>query len=75
MLTGCKNSFFRVYVLSWWCLAVLNYIVLYSIVLHLTLVRNVTYFPILIWQKWPNYWTKVIICGNFVHTKVTLIPL
>ena len=31
-------------VLSWWCLAVLDYIVLYSIVLHLTLVRNVTYF-------------------------------
>ena len=32
------------FVLSWWCLAVLDYIVLYSIVLHLTLVRNVTYF-------------------------------
>ena len=57
--------------LSWWCLAVLDYIVLYSIVLHLTLVGNVTYFPILVWQKWTKYWTKVVIHGNSVHTKVT----
>ena len=28
-------------------------------------------FPILIWQKWTKYWTKVVIHGNFVHTKVT----
>ena len=51
-------------VLNWWCLAVLNHIVLYPIV------WNVTYFPILIWQNWTKYWTKVVIHGNLVHTKV-----
>ena len=39
--------------------------------LHLTLVRNVTNFPILIWQQWTKYWTKVVIHGNLVPTKVT----
>ena len=29
--------------------------VLCSIVLHLTLVRNVNYLPILVWQKWTKY--------------------
>ena len=48
-------------------------LVLYSIVLHLTLVRNVTYFPILIWQKLTKYWTKVVIHGNLVPTKVSLL--
>ena len=47
-----------------------NY-VLYLIELLLTFVRNITYFPILIWQKWTNFWTKVVICGNFVRTNVT----
>ena len=46
---------------------------LYSIVLHydliFTLVQNVEYFSILIWQKCTKYWTKVIVCGNSVHTK------
>ena len=57
-------------VLSWLCLALLDYIALYSIVLYLTLVQNVTYNPFLIWQSWTKYWTKVVINGNFVHTKV-----
>ena len=33
--------------------------------LHLTLVRNVIDFPILVWQKWTRNWTKVVIHGNF----------
>ena len=66
-----QKILFQPFFLSWWCLAVLDYIVLYSIVLHLTLVGNVTYFPILVWQKWTKYWTKVVIHGNSVHTKVT----
>ena len=48
-----------------------NILVLCSIMLHLTLVRNVTYFPILIWQQWTKYWTKVVIHGNLVPTTVT----
>ena len=39
--------------------------------LHLTLVQNVTYFPILIWQQWSEYWTKVIIHGNLVPMTLT----
>ena len=59
-------------VLSCGCLAVLDYIALYSIVLCLTFIQNVTtYYPILIWQKWTKYRTKVVIYGNFVHTQVT----
>ena len=57
-------------VLCWWCLAILDYIVLYSIVLHLTLVRNVDNFPILVWQQWTKYWIKVVTLGDSVHTKV-----
>ena len=56
-----KISKISTVVLSWWCLTVLNYSVLYLIVLHLTLVQNVTYFPILIWQKWTKCWIKVVI--------------
>ena len=44
---------------------------LHLIVLQLYISPKVKYFPIIIWQKWTKYWTKVIICGNSVHTKVT----
>ena len=43
-----------------------------SFVLCLTLVRNVTCFPILIWQKWTKCRTKVIIHGNLVLAVPTL---
>ena len=42
-------------VLSWWCLDVLDYIVLYLIVLHLTLVRNVDHLLVvshMTFNKW-----------------------
>ena len=38
--------------------------------LHLTLVQNVIYFPILVWEKWTKYGTKVVIHGNLVPSKV-----
>ena len=38
---------------------------------YLTLVQNVTLFPILIWQTWTKCRTKVLIYGNLVLTKVT----
>ena len=46
-------------------------LVLCSNLLHLTLVRDFTYFPTLVWEKWTKYWTKVVIHGNLVPTKVT----
>ena len=46
-------------------------LVLYSFVLYLTLVQNVTLFPILIWQKWTKWQTKVVIHANLVLTKET----
>ena len=58
-------------VLSWWCLAVLNYVVLYSFVPHLALVRNVNYLSILRWKKLTKCWTKVVIYGSFVRTNMT----
>ena len=45
-------------------------LVLCSVKLLLTIVRNVTYFSILIWQKWTKYWTKVVIHGNLVVTRI-----
>ena len=55
------------FLILFWVGGVLLYsiiLVLCSIVLHLTLIRNVTHFPILIWQQWTRYWTKVTLCGN-----------
>ena len=46
-------------------------LVLCLFVLRLTLVQIVTLFPILIWQKWTKYQTKIVIHGNLGLTKVT----
>ena len=48
--------------------AKVRFLSLYLIVLHLTLVRNVTYFPILIWQKWTEYCSKVLTALSQNHS-------
>ena len=68
--------YYRIYLFGvgavWLYSVVLDCTTLHSIVLHFNISAVFKYFPILIWQKWTKYWTKVIFPGNSVPTKVTL---
>ena len=58
-------------VLSWWCLAELDYTCIILTHPLFNISPKFYLFPILIWQKWTKCQTKVIIHGNLVLTKVT----
>ena len=58
-------------VLSWWCLAVLDYACIILVCALLNNSPKCYFVSYSIWQKWTKWRTNVIIHGNLVLTKVT----